>query len=125
MDRLPASTSQAGISAETLARTAAEALSNKKAEDICVLNLTQLSDVCDYFVIATGLNSRQLDAMIDETEEVIKQELGEHPLAIEGRAEGTWVLLDYGSVLIHIFTPETREYYQLEALWGDAERLAL
>lgn len=124
-DRAAASLSASGIDAEEVARTAAQAAWDKKAEDIVVLDLTALSDVCDYFVICTGTNNRQVDAVIDEVEERVAKVCSEHPFSIEGRDEGTWVLMDYGSVIVHAFTPEARDYYRLEKLWGDAPTLEL
>ncbi len=119
-DRSAASVSSAGVEAREVARVAAQAAYDKKAEEVVVLDLTELSDVCDYFVIATGSNRRLADAVIDEVEEKVAKACHEHPLAIEGRDEGTWILMDYGSVLVHVFTPEARDYYRLEKLWGDA-----
>ena len=121
--RHESSQSFSGADPAELARTAAQAASDKKAEDIIVLDLTGLSDVCDYFVIATGANARLVDSVIDEIEEKVAAAFGEKPFSIEGRRGGTWVLMDYGSVVVHVFTPETREYYQLEKLWGDAPAL--
>lgn len=119
-DRSAATASSAGIDAREVADVAAQALSDKKGDDVCVLDLTELSDVCDYFVIATGSNKRLVDALIDEVEEKVAKACHEHPFSIEGREEGTWILMDYGSVLVHVFTPEARDYYRLEKLWGDA-----
>lgn len=124
-DRTAAGCSSAGIDSEEVARTAAYAASAKKAEDIVVLELGTLSDVCDYFVIATGSNKRLADAVVDEVEERVAASCGEHPISIEGRDEGTWILMDYGSVIVHVFTPEARDYYRLEKLWGDAPTLQL
>ena len=90
-----------------------------------MLELGTLSDVCDYFVIATGSNKRLADAVVDEVEEKVAASCGEHPISIEGRDEGTWILMDYGSVIVHVFTPEARDYYRLEKLWGDAPALQL
>ena len=112
-----------GADPAELARVAAQAASNKKAEDLVVLDLTGLSDVCDYFVIATGANARLVDSVIDEIKEKVADAFDEKPFSIEGRRGGNWVLMDYGSVVVHVFTPETREYYQLEKLWGDAPKL--
>lgn len=124
-ERSAASPSSTGVLAKTVARTAAQALYDKKAEDIAVLDLTVLSDVSDYFVIATGLNNRQVDALVDEVEEKVVKACGEKPISIEGRDERAWILMDYGSVVVHVFTPEARDYYRLEKLWGDAPRLEL
>ncbi len=125
VDRGAASLSAAGVSAEDVARRAAQVAYDKKAEDIKVLDLSELSDVCDYYVIATGSNNRLVDAIVDEVEEKVATAYGEHPFSIEGREDKNWILMDYGSVLVHVFTPETREYYRLEKLWGDAPLLDL
>ena len=125
IQRSAASLPSSGVSAEQVARVAAEAMSDKKAQDIIALDLTELSDVCDYFVIATGANNRQVDTLVDEVEEKVAEACQEHPFSIEGRDQRTWILMDYGSVLVHVFTPEAREYYRLEKLWGDAPRLEL
>lgn len=124
-DRSAASLSSRGISAEEVARAAATAASDKKADDVVVLDLTGLSDVCDYFVIATGSNARLVDTLVDEVEEKVAASCGEHPFSIEGRDQRSWILMDYGSVIVHVFTPEAREYYRLEKLWGDAPELQL
>lgn len=124
-DRTAASLSSAGVSAEDVARAAAQAAYDKKAEDVQVLDLTELSDVCDYFVIATGSNNRLVDSIIDEVEEKVAEHCGEHPFSIEGREQKTWLLMDYGSVVVHVFTPEARDFYRLEKLWGDAPQLPL
>ena len=124
-DRTAASLSANGVSAEEVARTAAQAAYDKKADDVQVLDLTELSDVCDYFVIATGSNNRQVDAIVDEVEEKVADSCGEHPFSIEGREQKTWLLMDYGSAVVHVFTPEARDFYRLEKLWGDAPQLEL
>lgn len=108
-----------------LARIAAEAADAKKATDICLIDLTGRSDVCDYFLICSASNSRLSDAVVDEIEEKVRVNCGEKPLSIEGREDSTWVLLDFGSVVVHVFLPETRDYYRLERLWGDAPRVEL
>lgn len=122
-ERSAATLSSRGVSAEEVARAAAEAAADKKATDICVLDLTELSDVCDYFVIMTGANARLIDAVVDEIEDRVAARAGEHPFSIEGRNERAWILMDYGSVIVHLFTPEARAYYRLERLWGDAPTL--
>ena len=124
-DRSAASLSSAGVSAEEVARAAAQAAYDKKADDVQVLDLTELSDVCDYFVIATGSNNRLVDSIVDEVEEKVAEKCGEHPFSIEGREQKTWLLMDYGSVVVHVFTPEARDFYRLEKLWGDAPQLDL
>lgn len=108
-----------------LARVAAQAADAKKATDICLIDLTEASDVCDYFVVATAANRRQVDAVVDEVEERVRLNCDERPLSMEGREELSWVLIDYGAVVVHVFVPEAREYYRLERLWGDAPRVPL
>lgn len=96
-------------------------IDEKQGSDIVVQNLQGLSDVAEYFIIATGANNRQVDGMADEIENVLRP-LGERAFAIEGREECTWLLMDFGTVLVHLFQPETRNFYRLERLWGDAPR---
>ena len=108
-----------------LAHIAALAADDKKATDIVVLDLAGLSDVCDYFLICTAGNPRLLDAVVDEIEEKVKRNAGVGPLSHEGRAGASWVLLDYGSVVVHAFLPEARDYYRLERLWGDAPQVEM
>lgn len=122
-DRGAASLSSRGVGAREVALVAARAGDDKKADDVLVLDLSQLSDVCDYFVIMSGSNARLVDAVVDEIEERVAKQCGEHPFSIEGRDERTWILMDYGSVIVHVFTPEAREYYRLEKLWADAPRV--
>ena len=108
-----------------LAKVAAYAADDKKATDIVLLDLTSKTDVCDYFLICTGANPRQVDAIVDEVREKISANCGLSPLSCEGREGLSWVLVDYGSVVVHVFKPETRDFYRLEALWGDAPRIEL
>jgi ribosome-associated protein len=108
-----------------IARIAAKAASGKKATDIMLLDLRGLSDVCDYFLICTAANARMLSSVVDEIEEKVKKNTGIGPLSHEGRAGASWVLLDYASVVVHAFLPETRDYYRLERLWGDAPHIEL
>ena len=108
-----------------LSRIAATAADDKKATDIILIDLTEASDVCDYFLIATANNRPQLDAVVEGIEEKVRVNCGEKPLAVEGKARSSWVLLDYGTLVCHIFLPETRDFYRLERLWGDAPRVKL
>ena len=108
-----------------LARIAAMAADEKKATDIVLLDLEGISDVCDYFLICTADNSRMLSSIVDEVEEKVRKNTGMGPLSHEGRAGASWVLLDYGSVVFHAFLPESRDYYRLERLWGDAPQVDL
>lgn len=108
-----------------LAKVAAIAADSKKASDLILLDLSSKTDVCDYFFICTGENSRQVDAIVDEVRAKVSANCGVSPLSCEGREGLSWVLLDYGSVVVHVFKPETRDFYRLERLWGDAPRVEL
>ncbi|WP_165044375.1 MULTISPECIES: ribosome silencing factor [unclassified Adlercreutzia] len=99
---------------------AAKAANAKKATDIMVQEVRELIGVTDYFVIATARNDRQVNAIIDEVEEKLRVDGGVKPLHREGTQDGTWALLDYGNIVVHVFQPETREFYRLEDLWNDA-----
>lgn len=106
--------------AKECALIAARAADEKKATDIMVQEVKDLISVTDYFVIATAANSRQVESIIDEIEEQERKVAGVKPLHREGTTDGLWALLDYGEFVVHVFQPETREYYRLEALWNDA-----
>ena len=108
-----------------LAKVAAIAADSKKASDLILLDLSSKTDVCDYFLICTGENSRQVDAIVDEVRAKVSANCGVSPLSCEGREGLSWVLLDYGSVVVHVLKPETRDFYRLERLWGDAPRVEL
>ncbi|HJB54393.1 ribosome silencing factor [Olsenella sp. An188] len=108
-----------------LARVAALAADSKKASDVVLLDLSPVTDVCDYFLVCSGDNARQVDAIVDEVREKVSANCGVSPLSCEGREGLSWVLLDYGSVVVHVFRPETRDYYRLESLWADAPRVEL
>jgi ribosome-associated protein len=99
---------------------AARAADKKKATDIIVQEVGKISDVTEYFVIVTAANNRQVDAIIDEIEEQLRLEAGIKPSHREDSKDGSWELLDYGTFVVHVFQPETREFYRLEALWNDA-----
>ena len=108
-----------------LAKVAALAADSKKGSDIVLLDLSSKTDVCDYFLICSGENARQVDAIVDEVREKVSANCGISPISCEGREGLSWVLVDYGSVVIHVFRRETREFYRLEALWADAPRVEL
>jgi ribosome-associated protein len=100
-----------------IAVRAAEA---KKATEIKVLDLTGITSFADYFVICTGNNQRQVQAIADEVGVQIKQQAHDLPNSLEGYAQAEWVLADYGDMLVHVFSPKAREYYGLERLWRNA-----
>jgi len=90
-----------------------------------VLDMRGLSPEFDYFVLSTGNSRRQLHAISEDIDRALADELGDQRLGIEGYSDGRWILLDYGSVVIHLFDAETRSFYALEDLWGTAERVPL
>ncbi len=104
-----------------IAKEIVKVLDNKKGMDIKLIEIAEHSIVADYFVIVTGTSNTHVKALADETEYELSQK-GVEPHHIEGRATG-WILLDYSSVLVHIFTGESREYYNLERLWQDAKTI--
>ncbi|MBO4902561.1 MAG: ribosome silencing factor [Lachnospiraceae bacterium] len=105
---------------EKLLQTAFKALDEKKAYDIKVIDISKVSILADYFMIATGSNINQIHAMTDLVEEKLSKE-GYHPRAVEGYRLGNWILMDYQDVVIHIFDQESREFYDLERIWTDGE----
>ena len=110
------------MTSRQLAERCARLLYEKKAEDIQVLDLKKLGTVADYFVLVSGVSSTHVRALADHVEQRLK-ESGQRPWHVEGYEAERWVLLDYVGVVVHIFQPRTREYYMLERLWGDAEKL--
>lgn len=104
---------------------AARAASDKKAEDIIVIDVAELLVVTDFFVICTGRNDQQVRAIADEIEDQLREHANIKPIGREGVQEGKWVLLDYVDMVIHVFQPEERDFYRLEKLWSDAPRIAL
>jgi ribosome-associated protein len=113
------------LDSRELSLLAAEAASDKKAEDIIALDVSQLLVVTEYFVIATGRTNVQVRAIADEVEEQLRVKANEKPIGREGMGEDKWILLDYGDFVVHVFQPEERNFYRLEKLWGDAPRLEL
>jgi ribosome-associated protein len=107
------------------ALVAARAASDKKAEDIIAIDVAELLVVTDIFVIGTGRNALQVRAIADEVEDRLREESGLKPIGREGVDEGTWILLDFGDIVVHVFQPEEREFYRLEKLWSDAPRVPL
>ena len=107
---------------KALALRIAEILDDRKAKDIKIINVNKKTVIADYFVIASGSSRTQVNALADEVEYKLGLE-GIHPTKIEGRGQGTWVLLDFDSVLVHVFNPQSREFYNLEKLWADGEEV--
>lgn len=108
-----------------LASAIALAADERQAGDIAILNVSQVSYLADYFIIATGYSRPQVKAIADAIEEKVRSELQQSPLRVEGQSERSWILQDYGDAIVHVMLPETREFYNIEAFWGHAERLYL
>jgi len=107
----------------TLALAAARTAEENKGQDILVLDLRELTCIFDFFVIASGTSRRQLHAMSEEIDHKLEDDLDDERMGIEGYQGSTWILLDYGTVVIHLFDAETRDYYSIEKLWGEATRI--
>ena len=105
-----------------LARRIVELASDKKAADIVLLEIGELTTLADYFVICSGASERQLGAIVDGIAASLRDE-GVKPIGREGAANAHWLLLDYGSVIVHVMAPPERDFYQLERLWADAPLL--
>lgn len=110
---------------KTIALTAARVAAENNGLDIVVLDMTRHTAIFDYFVIVTGTSRRQLHAISEDIDKRLKTELKEKRMHIDGYEESRWIVLDYGTVVIHLFDEETRQFYSLEALWGDAEKVDL
>lgn len=108
---------------QQLAWEIATAAEDKKAADIVLLKVTDVSYLADYFIIVTGFSRTQLRAIADAIEERVAEKFRQPPIRVSGQAEANWIVQDYGEAIVHIFLPEAREYYNLEAFWGHAERI--
>jgi len=113
------------IAARQRAVMAARVAEENRGRDIVILDMRELTPVFDYFVIASGGSRRQLHAISEEIDHALEDDLGDKRLGIEGYGESRWILLDYGDVVIHLFDPQTRDYYALEQLWAHAKRVPL
>jgi ribosome-associated protein len=108
-----------------LALAAARTADENRGQNIVVLDMRSITPVFDYFVIATGNSRRQLHAISEEIDRTLEKDLGDKRMGIEGYNESRWILLDYGSVVIHLFDEETRKFYALEEFWGTAPHVPL
>jgi ribosome-associated protein len=113
---------ESSLDGNELARTIVQIAADKKAEDIIMLDIRGLSIIADYFVICTGTSDRQVRAIAKDIDEQLGKR-GLNAVHIEGMTDAHWVLLDYGSVIVHVFDPATRDYYRLEKLWAEAPRV--
>lgn len=107
--------------AQVLAGLIVEAIRAKKAKDVVLIDLRDVSEMADFFVICTGESDLQVKAVVDGVRESIKEKLGERPWRTEGYSHRQWVLMDYVDVVVHVFDAERRDYYNLERLWADAK----
>jgi len=107
----------------TLAQKVVEILEDKKGEDILLLDIHEVASFTDYFVLCSGPSERTLKALAGEVQRKLKNEDSRRALSVEGDPEGGWILVDYGDVILHIFSPAVRSYYQLEDLWRDGKVL--
>lgn len=111
------------LDSTSLAVLSARAAADKKALDTVVLEMAEHLGITDYFVITSGTSDRQVRTIAEEVELRVKQAGGPSPLRVEGLQDATWVLIDYGEVVVHVFLDETRRYYDLERLWSFAGRV--
>jgi ribosome-associated protein len=104
---------------------AAEAAATRKALQMTAIDIRKIASFAEFFLVCSGTSTRQVQAIADEVMDRLKKDRSSRPLHIEGYEAGTWILLDYGDLIVHVFTEEAREFYQLERLWRDADRVAL
>jgi len=110
-------------SIESRVRLAVAAALDKKAFDLNVLAVAELTSIADFFILASASNERQAAAIADAVQESLRDKMKVKPLLVEGATPGRWILLDYGDFIFHIFTEDTRRFYGLERLWGDAPNM--
>lgn len=101
-------------------QTAVNAALDKKAHDLDVLEVSELTSIADYFILCSATNERQTQAIADSVVEKMRADESLKPMLVEGTPPGRWILIDYGDFIVHVFTEETRRFYGLERLWGDA-----
>lgn len=102
------------------ARLAFDAMSDKQAEDLIILDLCPVTPIADYFVIGTAGSTRQMRAVAEAVVDALRETMGLKPATVEGAPESGWMLVDYGGLIVHVFDPERRAFYTLESLWADA-----
>ncbi len=120
--KAPAGRPRRGVPARTAAIAAARALDALKGEDVLVLDVTDVSPITEFFVIATGDNPRHVKAMAEDVVAVLKKE-EIRPLSADGAEQGTWAVVDYGPFMVHVFRRDQRSFYDLEMLWGDGTKV--
>ncbi|MCD6526458.1 MAG: ribosome silencing factor [Desulfuromonas sp.] len=113
------------MQSEQRALLCAEYALNRKALDVKILHVSELSSLTDYLLLATGTSDRQVQAIAESIRLGLKQNFDLQPLAVEGMNDGRWVLLDYGDVMVHVFQQDVRTFYDLDGLWAEAKELEL
>ncbi len=108
-----------------LAKVAAKAADDKKADNTLILQVADVLGITDYFVITSASNRRLVKTVVDSVEEAVREQLGRSPLRSEGVSEQQWVLVDFGDVVVHVFTEEIRMYYEIERLYRDVPRITV
>ncbi|WP_310602707.1 ribosome silencing factor [Anaerosporobacter sp.] len=111
-------------SAKKMTQIAYKAMDDKKAEDIRIIEIGEVSTIADYFIIANGTNSSQVQALVDGVDEALSRE-GFEPKRVEGHRSSSWVLMDYGDIVVHVFSKEDRLFYDLERIWRDGKTLSI
>ncbi len=113
------------LKTENFLETIVTAAEDKKAGDIAILKVADICYLTDYFLIITGYSTTQVRAIEDAIEAAMELEWQQSPRQVEGKSEGSWILMDYGAIIVHIFLPKEREFYNLEEFWGHAQRIPL
>lgn len=108
------------MTAKEMTKVAVEALEDKKGEDIRIIEISEISTIADYFVIASGSNTSQVNALVECVDEKLGK-LGVQPKRVEGARSLSWVLMDYGDIIVHVFMKEDRLFYDLERIWKDGK----
>ena len=108
------------VSARARALVAVRAALAKKGDHLAVLEVGEIISIIDCFVLVSAANTRQVRTIVDEVQQALREHDGSRPIGVEGLDDASWVLLDYGDVVVHVFLTETREYYDLDRLWADA-----
>lgn len=110
--------------AKELVKAAYDALDSKKGENIKIIDISDVSVLADYFIIASGSNHNQVQALVDQVQEKLYQ-IGHEPIQIEGYRTGNWILMDYGDIIVHVFSKEDRLFYDLERIWRDGKDIEI
>lgn len=110
------------MTTKKLVKKVVASLDDKKAEDITVIDISEISSIADYFIIANGTNANQLTAMQDAVDEAMYTN-GVHQKQVEGTNNSTWILMDYQDIIVHLFSKDDREFYDLERIWRDGKRI--